>query len=106
MSERRGYVANQTRKVTYMAEFMHEMEFELDAMWDAPEKTRKLVSAAAAVRMGSKTGQPKIDADKISLRGVRVPSDDTWTRACVELQHKYDEDRRDVFAGLYAVEPR
>lgn len=101
-----GYAANQTRKVVYMSEFMHEMEFEMETIWDADEKTRKLVSAAAAIRMNSKTGQPKIDANKISLRGVRVPSEDTWVQACVALQHKYDQDRSDVFAGLYVVEPR
>jgi hypothetical protein len=109
MADRRGYVANQTRKVVYMAEFMHEMQFELDEMWDAPEQTKKLVSAAAAVRMGSKTGQPKIDADKLSLRGVRLPSAETWAMACTHLQHMYDQDAiptRDLFASVYAVEPR
>lgn len=106
MEQRKGYVANQTRKVTFMAEFMHEMEFDMASVWEADEQTRKLVSAAAAERMNLKTGRPKVDAGKISLRGVRLPSEETWAMACQALQHKYDEDRRDVFAGLYAVEPR
>jgi hypothetical protein len=109
MADRRGYVANQTRKVTFMAEFMHEMEFDMATVWEADEQTRKLVSAAAAERMNLKTGRPKIDANKISLRGVRLPSEETWAMACTHLQHMYDQDAiptRELFASVYAVEPR
>jgi hypothetical protein len=101
-----GYAQNQLRKAVFMAEFMHEMEFDMETVWDADEKTRKLVSAAAAERMNLKTGRPKIDANTISLRGVRLPSEDTWAMACQELQHRYDEARKDAFSSLYAVEPR
>lgn len=109
MSDRKGYVANQNAKAIHMAEFMHEMEIDPKSAWEADATTKKLVSGAAAERMDLKTGRPEVDAGKLNLRKVRFPSEETWAKACTHLQHMYDQDAipdRDLFAAVYAVEPR
>lgn len=100
-----GYAQNQMRKAVFMGEFMHEMDFSVKSAWDADDSVKRLVSGVAAVRAEVRN-QPKVENGELDLSKVRMPSDETWALACTLLQHKYDEDRKDCFSGIFSVEPR
>lgn len=87
-----GHAANQMRKAITIAELLHEAGVSVQQAIDANAETKAICSQAAQLIL--------------KTQKAKQISDETWGMVCSALQHAYDQDRKDCFAGIFSVEPR